>query len=263
MSFRKSPEEIARINETWKNKRLSGERIEVGFRSDPEIIANLLPAPLKAAGSDRVTARVTRWMSTYCGSFVMAGLYIDATHEDVPGEYVLSMIIDTCDAALLIGREGIGEPKKMGSVDLYRAGNSFIGTVERYGSRLMTLRVDAGEDTGPSTDEGVIYSVKATLALGGGLQEDALLLAQQLKVDSSEKRPGVGSVVLGGSPHDPFDELPVLEVLNASYAISDMGNAHPIGDSYLRAVIPKEDYLPFHYGHLDDWSAHNTLGQIL
>src|SRR5688500_18222597 len=247
MSFRKSPEAIARINETWKNKRLSGERIEVAFRSDPKVIASILPAPLEPAGGDRVTARVTRWMSNYCGSFTMAGLYIDAVHAGVRGEYVLSMIIDTTDAALLIGREGIGEPKKMGSVELFRNGNSFVGTVDRYGTRLMTLRVHAGDDVGASTDEGVIYSVKATLALGGGLQEDALLLAQRLTVHSPEKRPGTGTAVLGGSAHDPFDELPVLEVMDASYAISHMGNARPIDDSYIRAVIPKDDYLPYHY----------------
>jgi len=262
MSFRKSPEAIARINETWNNKRLSGERIEIGFRSDRDIIASVLPAPLKPAGNDRVTARVTRWMSNYCGSFTMAGLYVDAVHEGVVGEYVLSMIIDTSDAALLIGREGIGEPKKMGSVELFRTENAFVGTAGRYGTRLMNLRVEAGEDVGASVDTGVIYSVKATLALGGGLQDDPLLLAQELTVHSSEKRPGTGSVVLGGSPHDPFDELPVLDVMNASYAISTMGNAHPIGDSFIRAVLNKEDYLPYHYGHLDDWGAHDTLGDL-
>ena len=43
MSFRQSAESIARIKATLRNKRLSGERIEVAFRSDPDVIASVLP----------------------------------------------------------------------------------------------------------------------------------------------------------------------------------------------------------------------------
>jgi acetoacetate decarboxylase len=150
----------------------------------------------------------------------------------------------------------------MASIDLVRSKNSFLGTVDRMGERLMTLHVDAGDNVGPARGDGVLYSVKATLALGGGLQDDALLLAQRVEVHSDEVRPGFGSVVLGGTPHDPLDEFPVLEVLGASYATSEMGEPRPIGDSYGRAVIPKADFLPYHYGRLDDWSAHNALDQL-
>ncbi|WP_167659930.1 acetoacetate decarboxylase family protein [Nocardia mangyaensis] len=243
------------------NKRLTGERIEVAFRSDPDVIATVLPAPLMPTGSGRVVVRVTRWVTNYCGAFTMAGLYVDSVHNGIEGEYILAMFIDGYDPALLIGREGFGEPKKMASIDLFRTQNSFVGTVDRMGTRLMTLHVDAGEDTGPAAGNGVLYSVKATLALGGGLQDDALLLAQEVEVRSPQVRPGTGSVVLGGTAHDPLDEFPVLEVLSASYATSEMGQPRPVGDSYLQAVIPKEEFLPFHYGRLDDWSAHNALDQ--
>ncbi|GAA4550754.1 acetoacetate decarboxylase family protein [Pseudonocardia xishanensis] len=263
MSFRQSVESIARINATLKNKRLSGERIEVAFRSDPKVIASALPAPLEPSGNDRVTVRVTRWVTNYCGAFTMAGLYVDAAHDGLPGEYILSMFIDSYDAALLIGREGFGEPKKMASIDLFRSGNGFVGTVDRMGTRLMTLNVATGEDEGPSRGGGVLYSVKATLALGGGLQEDALLLAQEVDVTSSENRRGAGAVTLGGTAHDPLDEFPVLEVLGASYAVSEMGEPRPVaGGEHLRAVIPAEEFLPFHYGRLDDWSAHDALGPL-
>lgn len=259
MSFRQSAESVDRINATLASKRLSGERIEVAFRSDPDVVASVLPAPLEPAGSDRVIVRVTRWVTNYCGAFTMAGLYVDAVHDGLPGEYILSMFIDTSDAALLIGREGFGEPKKMAGIELMRSKNHFVGTVDRMGARLMTVQVDAGENVGPVSGGGVLYSVKATLALGGGLQDDALLLAQHVDVQSDEVRPGVGSVVLGGTAHDPLDEFPVLEILSGSYATSEMGEPRRVGDSYTRAVIPKADFLPYHYGRLDDWSAHNAL----
>jgi acetoacetate decarboxylase len=211
-----------------------------------------------------VTVRVTRWVTNYCGAFTMAGLYVDAAHDGLNGEYILSMFIDTSDAALLIGREGFGSPKKMASIDLVRSGNHFVGTVDRMGARLMTLNVATGEDEGPSQGSGVLYSIKATLALGGkGLQEDALLLAQEVDVKSTENRRGTGSVALGGTPHDPLDEFPVVEVLGASYAVSEMGEPRPVGGGkHLRAVIPAEEFLPFHYGRLDDWSAHDALGPL-
>lgn len=264
MTFRQSAESIARINATLTNKRLSGERIEVAFRSDPNVIASVLPKPLEPSGTDRVVARVTRWVTNYCGAFTMAGLYVDAVHEGVSGEYILSMFIDSQDAALLIGREGFGEPKKMASVGLMRSRNSFVGTVDRMGTRLMTLHVDAGDDVGPGegSQGGVLFSVKATLALGGGLQDDALLLAQEVKVTSSESRPGSGRVVLGGTPHDPLDEFPVRDVLNASYATQELGEPRAVGESFIRAVIPAEEFLPYHYGRLDDWSAHDSLSDL-
>ncbi|WP_408899778.1 acetoacetate decarboxylase family protein (plasmid) [Nocardioides sp. R1-1] len=264
MSFRKSPEDIARINATLQNKRLSGERLEVAFRSDPDVIAKIMPKPLKPAGTDKVVVRVTRWVTNYCGTFTMAGLYLDAEHDGQSGEYVLSMFIDSYDAALLIGREGFGEPKKMGSVELVRCGNSFMGTVDRLGTRLMTLKVEAGEDLGPSkgSQAGNLYSIKATLDLDGTLQGDAFLMAQQLEVNSSETRTGPGSLVLGGSPHDPIDEFPILEVLSGSYAVQELyGSRYPDG-GYQRAVIPGEEFLPYHYGRLDDWSAHDVLSGL-
>ncbi|SEO57212.1 acetoacetate decarboxylase family protein [Trujillonella endophytica] len=262
MSFRQSAESIARINATLANKRLSGERIEVAFRSDPDVIASVLPAPLVPSGNDRVTVRVTRWVTNYCGAFTMAGLYVDAAHDGLDGEYILSMFIDTYDAALLIGREGFGEPKKMASIDLFRSGNGFVGTVDRMGTRLMSLNVATGEDEGPSEGSGALYSIKATLALGGGLVDDALLMGQEVHVKSSENRRGPGSVKLGGTPHDPLDEFPVLEVLGASYAVSDMGETRPLRGKHVQAVIPAEEFLPFHYGRLDDWSAHDLLGPL-
>jgi acetoacetate decarboxylase len=264
MSFRPSAEDISRINAALKAKRLSGERLEVSFRSDPDVIANIMPAPLKPTGTDRVTVRVTRWVTNYCGTFTMAGLYVDAEHNGEAGEYVLSMFIDSYDAALLIGREGFGEPKKMGTVELVRSGNSFMATVDRLGTRLMTLRVQGGEDLGPSkgSQAGNIYSIKATLDLDGTLQGDALLMAQQLEVNSSETRNGPATLVLGGSAHDPIDEFPVLEVLSGSYAVQELyGSRFPEG-GYLRAVIPGDDFLPYHYGRLDDWSAHDALGEL-
>ncbi|MGM5068710.1 acetoacetate decarboxylase family protein [Rhodococcus qingshengii] len=262
MSFRQSAESIDRINAVLANKRLSGERVEVAFRSDPDVIASVLPEPLKPAGNDRVTVRVTRWVTNYCGAFTMAGLYVDAVHNGIQGEYILAMFIDSQDAALLIGREGFGEPKKMATIDLVRTQNAFLGTVERQGVRLMTLHVEAGDDVGPVSGDGALYSIKATLALGGGLLGDALLMGQEVHVDSPVVRPGTGSVVLGGTAHDPLDEFPVLEVLSASYATSEMGQPKPLGEQYLQAVIPADVFLPYHYGRLDDWNAHNALDEL-
>jgi len=265
MSFHRSAEDVARINATLNNKRLSGERIEVAFRSDPDVIASVLPDPLKPSGSDRVIARVTRWITNYCGAFTMAALYVDSTHDGLDGEYMLSMFIDSYDAAMLVGREAQGEPKKMASIDLFRSHTSFVGTVERYGTRLMTLNVDAGEDVGPSEGNHgrVIYSIKATLALGGGIEDDALLLASTMNVKTSESRPGSGRIELGGTAHDPLDEFPVLEVLGASYATQELNGSRPaVGDSFIRAVIPADEFLPYHYGRLDDWSAHNAFQDL-
>jgi acetoacetate decarboxylase len=203
---------------------------------------------------------VSRWRTNYCGAFTMAGLYVNTVVGDVTGEYILSMFIDTFDPALLIGREDFGEPKKIAKVGLFREGNEFVGTVDRMGERLVDLRLTAGDDIGPSTKNSVTLSAKAQLALGGGLDGDAQLLATYGVTNVWVDRPGTGTLTLGGTTHDPLNEFPVREVVSAGYVESELLGGRPDSNGeYLLGTVPAEQFLPYHYGRLDDWSAHDAL----
>lgn len=258
MGYVKTPEEIELINATLRNKTLKGERLEVVFLTDPETVARVLPPTLEPVDLPMVTARVSRWRTNYCGSFAMAGIYVRARHQQLEGEYILSMYINE-DSGLLIGREDFGEPKKMARVELYQEPDEFIGTVERSGVELMRLRLSAGADVGPSTSAGVSFSVKATLKLGGGLQSDALVLASRGESDLLVNRPGTGALTLTSSPHDPVGDFAVREIVSAGYVVTARRAHRNDGYPELLDTIPAEKFLPFHYGRLDDWSAHNTL----
>jgi acetoacetate decarboxylase len=255
MGFVRTPEEVERLAKTLRDKRLAGERLSVWFLTSPETVARVLPPGLEPGATPQAMCRISRWSTSYCGAFTMATVYVSARYGDLEGDYYLAMYIDSSDAALLIGREEIGEPKKMASVELFRNRDSYFGTVERHGVRLIELRLDPTRDLGPSVGQGVGFCVKATLAVdGNGLDGDAKLCRSDSVDDRWLNLEGTGHVALSSSAHDPLDELEVREVVRAAYA---QGEIRVTGRSVL-TEIPGDAFLPYHYGRLDDWTAHGV-----
>jgi acetoacetate decarboxylase len=256
MGFVRTPDEVERLAATLAEKRLAGERLSVWFLTSPETVARVLPPGLEPGASPLAMCRISRWTTSYCGAFVMATVYVSARYGDIEGDYYLAMYIDSSDAALLIGREEIGEPKKMASVELFRDRDRYFGFVERYGVRLIELQLRPTRDLGPSVGRGTGFCVKATLGVDGtGLDGDAKLCRSDSIDDRWLNLEGAGQVVLQGSPHDPLDELEVREVVRATYA---QGEIRVTGRSVL-TEIPGDVFLPYHYGRLDDWTAHGVL----
>ena len=53
-----------------------------------------------------------------------------------------------------------------------------------------------------------------------------------------------------GTVHDPLDEIPIREVLRATYFEGDLSATVAVA-----ARIPAVVFAPFHHGRNDDWSA--------
>lgn len=255
MGFVRTPAEIDRLAATLRSKRLTGERLSVWFLTDPATVARLLPPGLEPGASPLAMCRISRWSTSYCGAFVMATVYLSARYDGIDGDYYLAMYIDSNDAPLLIGREEIGEPKKMADVALFRDRSRYFGWVERHGVRLIELELEPTRDLGPSTGEGIGFCVKATLAVdGNGLDGDAKLCRSDSVDDRWLNLEGPGRVSLRGTVHDPLDELEVREVVRAAYAQGEL----QVRSRSLLSTIPGEAFLPYHYGRLDDWTAHSV-----
>lgn len=255
MGFVKTPDEIARIERALTHPRfVNGEMLTVDFLSDPAFVAEVLPPPLEPADQPRITAMVSRWQSNCVGDFGAAALYVAARHETGDGDYVLAMWMDW-DAPLIYGRDTFGEPKKIGHSRLYRrGGNEFSGWLERGGVRLIDLHAELPTDLGPSEAEGVNFNFKARPAADGvGLEEDAILTRAVFAQTVRLGREGTGSVAFGGTVHDPLDEIPVDSILGARFVECDL-----IAQCRAVATVPADQFLPYHHGRHDDWSALDT-----
>jgi acetoacetate decarboxylase len=254
MGYVKTPQEAAAIAEALSRPLFSAvHRLSVQFRTDPAVLRSLLPPPLEPDDDPIATATVGQWHSNFLGDMNGGSIYLPARHGDVVGAYVLAMYHDS-EAPIQFGREVFGEPKKLARAVLQRDGGSIHGWVERNGVRLIEVRAEIGDDLGPTVTDRSTFNVKARTAVDGrGLQEDAILTRAQFHSIVHTRMTGPGEVTLRSTVHDPLADLPVLEVLTATYSSED---SHATCTAV--AVIPADVFLPYHLGRLDDYASMDT-----
>jgi acetoacetate decarboxylase len=255
MGFVKTPEELELIERQLSAPRWSGEWLSVQFLTQPATLARLLPPPLEPGAEALVSITVGRWQSNCLGDFSGGAVNLAARHEGVDGSYVLALYMDR-EPPIVFGREVFGEPKKSASVALFRDRDQVHAWVERHGMRLIDLRASVGDDLGPGRHERFTFNYKARTATGGrGLEEDAILTRTHFTVQVRSERSGTGIVKLASGPHDPLAEVAVLDVRRAVYSEDESA-----ARCAAVAMVPAEQFLPYHYGRQDDWLALDTAG---
>ena len=255
MGFVKTAEEIAKIQAVLAASRfVNFENVVVDFLTTPETVANCLPPGLEPVDEPRVKALVGRWQSNCVGDFYGGAIYLAAKHGDLEGDYVLAMYMDR-DQPIIYGRELFGEPKKQATSLMHRNGDCYAGFVDRHGTRLIELAVNASNDAGASRGPGVNFNYKATPSItGAGVEFDrALLTVAEFDMNIKVHRTGEGKVRLGGTPHDPLSDIEVVSILGGAYLEGDLyTTARPLLE------VSGEAFLPYLHGRNDDWSLLNT-----
>jgi acetoacetate decarboxylase len=187
------------------------------------------------------------------GDFFGGAIYVSARHDGIDGDYVLAMYMDN-DIPMVYGRDLFGEPKKLATSNVYRHGDVFSGYVDRLGTRLIEIHAQLPTDLGAFEGEGVNFNFKARPAANGaGLEEDAILTRATFETRGIAAREGTGTLSLGGSVHDPLDELPIVSIQRAAFVECDL-----IASCQAVATTPADVFLPYHHGRHDDWSALDT-----
>lgn len=259
MGFVKSAVEIERIQAALAAPRfLNAEVLVVTFLTGEETVARILPPGFEPAAEPRVTVQLGRWQSNCCGDFGGGSVKIAARWGELEGDYALAMYMDS-DAPLIFGRELFGEPKKLARAALFARPGGHFGYVERGGTRLIELTMEVETDVGPGRAVANNFNVKARPAAGGiGLEEDALVTCAVFESELRVNREGPASVRLGGTVHDPLEELEVVEVIRGRYVEADVSASVGVVGS-----IAAADYEPYFYGRgADDWSALDTAGAV-
>lgn len=251
MGFVKSQDELARIQAAFSQPEfVSGERLTVEFLTDPEIVERLLPPPLEPAGRPLVLANVGRWQSDFIGDYAGGSIYLACRHRGVDGGYPVVMYMDS-EPCVTFGREVFGEPKRLARSFIFRRGEELHGYLERHGTRIIELRATLGDDAGPERVVGHAFNFRSRPAADGvGLEGPATLTRARFDTAKRVRREGTGTVTLRPTIHDPLDEIPVVEVLRATYEEHDISARCEAVDT-----VPGDVFLPYHYGRTDDWLA--------
>lgn len=218
---------------------VGAEMLTVRFRTDPDVVASVLPRPLTAPADPVGTAFVARYPETSVGvQYSEGALFLDAMYRGERGSYCLAMPVDD-DTAMIAGREKFGYPKKLADrITLERSGDHIVGSVIRKEVEILRIEGDLtrasepmgstrwreGEDLeGRPCLVATSWVFKHFPAADNRMFETAPRLVRQPNL--FRPRPGLLSgdldLKLVSSVTDPLGDIPILEVLEAQYGLFD------------------------------------------
>jgi len=224
MGLVRSLDEISALDRHYSKGFVLGDAVMVmaTFRTKTEVVKRVLPPPLEPDPEPVGLAYVAEFHRTNFGvTYNEAGLFISAQFKGEVGNYCLSMPV-TNDMAMIGGRELFGFPKKIAeTICVERKGNKATGVCIRKGIPIIEIKVNL---TGPAEPEAIPplrpnYLFKC-------FQDPSLvkfdyiprLVKQYNEIDWGKAELGEGELTLARSKYDPIHEIPVEEVLVASYA---------------------------------------------
>jgi acetoacetate decarboxylase len=166
-----------------------------------------VPRPLGLVDRAGVaTASVfTAWFpdTAFGSGYREAGLLLPVRHGRTRAVFSPWMIVDD-DVALILGRELLGYPKKMGEIEFVRDGDAVRSVATRRGSELVRMEGTLGEVLAdPPPMLGTPHRcVRASL--GVALPK---IVAFTPKEEAVEVRRATLTVTIGGSERDPLTDL--------------------------------------------------------
>ena len=249
----KTPDQIRKIEERLaKPAFLQGKMIAVSFLTRPEFVRAVLPPPLEPGSQPLVTVSVCTFGTSNCvGEFAGGVVDVLARYKGIEANHCLAMPMST-DVAIIFGRELFGEPKKQGRVRLESDGDVARGTVERFGIPYIQLEARLTENvpiTGPATSDRFHFKFMHA-ANGRGLEFDPIIVHAHFTNHLKVMKRGQGKVTLTATPHDPLNEIEIVELKGASYIEGDIyAEAKAIG------TVSAEKFLPYAFQNIDDYSA--------
>ena len=192
----------------WINAHVLAVDCEV----NEDVAASWLPAGLRLAKPARATIFVADYPETTFGEpYHEAGVFLHVKLGFSEAVHCAWMLVDD-DVALILGREYMGFPKKLGEISLSVEGDNVRATVERKGTRLIDIRGNLGSDVAdaPPMFARLIANVWSLL----GLTVPKLLRFTPVE-EVASARSAVLDIEVNGSTQDPLHELEVGRVLGA------------------------------------------------
>lgn len=211
---------------------------------DPKWVEEILPPPLEPA------APIVSIALSKGDQFSGLVLGVNARYGEFVGDFGLAYVMDT-DLAVVFGREGLAEPKKLGVTETREEDGKFVGTVSRWGQELLRVEADivgpAPEPiVGPAMENFHFkYSINAD---GSGISDADLIRSHFDVTTTNETIMNPTKVELVDSPFDIYGEIPIVKPVASFFADFDM-----VGSAEYLAKVPGEDFLPWAFFKHDDY----------
>ena len=181
--------------------------LAVDLAVSDDAAAGWLPNGLRLTRPARATIFVADYRETSFGvDYREAGILLHVRLGFRRAVHGAWMLVDD-DVALILGREYLGFPKKLGAISLEYDKDRVTATVERKGTRLVEITgaLGAEERSPPPMFGRTIVNVWGQLGLCRSRPPEEIMLARTADVD----------VAIRGSRQDPIDELDCGRVLGA------------------------------------------------
>jgi len=242
-SFKLSAEEVSRFVNSPGSIMYDQEGVVCAFMTDPEVIARILPPPLKPFSAPIATFSLCHVKNpNFTEPYYEAVLGVYAVLGDKVGSYPLSLILDGKGAEMgqLIGREKAAWPKKTGAqFTLNNDGETITATLCRNGVQLANLKVKLGEYNNNNPLMGQLYKNPGPGVVTSGTgycykfgytpDENSKLVFGTCSVIGNvceyhykDWKPGTAELTLNSGKDDPWGELPVKAVIGGAYTYSDL-----------------------------------------
>lgn len=202
------------------------EFLVITYRTDPEKLRALVPAPLEIAEPLVKFEFIRMPDSTGFGDYTESGQVIPVSFEGRKGGYSHCMFLND-HPPIAGGRELWGFPKKLAKPCLHAEIDTLVGTLDYGRVRIATATM------GYKHREADIAAVTASLAapnfllkimphVDGSLRICELVEYRLEDLNVKGAWTGPGALFLESHALAPVGELPVLEVISAVHILSDL-----------------------------------------
>jgi acetoacetate decarboxylase len=207
--------------------RYEGARItRMTFRTSPEVLRALVPPPLEPDGSGHMTVAFADFevVGEIGGTYNEAYLSVPVKLGEQRGSYMPLLYLDNA-LAIIAGREVFGYNKVGAEVNIVEQGSAVRGTVIREGKTLIEMTVQLGDPIPPPplVPASPTYNLKLIPPAAQGAAPDVKQLTALVRtgLEIKELRPGMGTLTLASLPTEPLGSIPVLEVVQVFFSVSD------------------------------------------
>jgi acetoacetate decarboxylase len=246
MAYLKSAQDIAELKEFFARPAFVSESLTVEFTTTPEFIREALPPCFEPAADPVGYVSIAQYQSMGIGDFPCGWIFLAMSYQGTEGIFpIASYFADATDITWI--REVWGEPGKAAKTNIYSDGDHRYGYTFRHGIRIIEAEADLGAEqvTGEPMDlPSNYFEVKLMLSSrDGGLEFDPVVVQMDVIEQASSYRIGSGSIALRSSPFDPLGEIPVVDVGEASWKVSN--SRYDI--TKYDAQSDRDAYLPWAY----------------
>ena len=202
------------------------EYLIISYRTDPDALRALIPAPLELAGPVVKFEFIKMPDSTGFGDYTESGQVIPVTYKGQHGGFVLSMFLND-HPPIAAGRELWGFPKKLGQPDLRVHTDTLMGTLDYSDFRIATGTMgfkhkSMDHAVAKAALEAPAFLLKIIPHVDGTPRICELVRYALTDVTIKGAWTGPGGLDLRHHALAPIADLPVLEILSTVHIVADL-----------------------------------------